>query len=84
MAEPEFALSAFLKVLLTCRIKMAKTQCTVGGRGGEQVLQWRAQQKEAASLEAAIAACRKEEEDEEAKFQKEKEMLRRGEDKEKV
>ncbi|XP_048339280.1 coiled-coil domain-containing protein 148 isoform X2 [Sphaerodactylus townsendi] len=50
----------------------------------EKVLQWRAQQKEAASLEAAIAACRKEEEDEEAKFQKEKEMLRRGEDKEKV
>lgn len=49
-----------------------------------QVLQWRAQQEEAIRLEAAIAARRKEEEDEKVKFQKEKEMLQRAEDKEKV
>nr|XP_056717488.1 coiled-coil domain-containing protein 148 [Euleptes europaea] len=50
----------------------------------EKVLQWRVQQEEAARLEAAIAARRKEEEDEKVKFQKEKEMLQRAEDKEKV
>ncbi|XP_060113325.1 coiled-coil domain-containing protein 148 isoform X2 [Heteronotia binoei] len=50
----------------------------------DKVLQWRAQQEEAIRLEAAIAARRKEEEDEKVKFQKEKEMLQRAEDKEKV
>ncbi|XP_044274366.1 coiled-coil domain-containing protein 148 isoform X2 [Varanus komodoensis] len=50
----------------------------------EKVLQWRAQQEEAARLEAAIATRRKEKEDEKEKFQREKEMLRRAEDKEKV
>ncbi|XP_063174412.1 coiled-coil domain-containing protein 148-like [Candoia aspera] len=50
----------------------------------EKVLLWRAQQEEAARLEAAIAARRKEEEDEKEKYQKEKELLQRAEDKEKV
>ncbi|XP_054828412.1 coiled-coil domain-containing protein 148 [Eublepharis macularius] len=50
----------------------------------EKVLQWRVQQEEAARLEAAIAARRKEEEDEKEKVQKEKEMLQRAEDKDKV
>uniref|UniRef100_A0A670YTS3 Coiled-coil domain containing 148 n=1 Tax=Pseudonaja textilis TaxID=8673 RepID=A0A670YTS3_PSETE len=50
----------------------------------EKVLLWRAQQEEAARLEAAIAARRKEEEDEKEKFAKEKELLQRAEDKEKV
>ncbi|KAM6459191.1 coiled-coil domain-containing protein 148 isoform 2-T6 [Liasis olivaceus] len=50
----------------------------------EKVLLWRAQQEEAARLEAAIAARRKEEEDEKEKFRKEKELLQRAEDKEKV
>ncbi|KAG8125032.1 hypothetical protein E2320_020375 [Naja naja] len=49
-----------------------------------KVLLWRAQQEEAARLEAAIAARRKEEEDEKEKFAKEKELLQRAEDKEKV
>ncbi|XP_053116024.1 coiled-coil domain-containing protein 148 isoform X2 [Hemicordylus capensis] len=50
----------------------------------EKVLQWHAQQEEAARLEAAIAARRKEEENEKERFRKEKEMLQRAEDKEKV
>nr|XP_028602253.1 coiled-coil domain-containing protein 148 isoform X2 [Podarcis muralis] len=50
----------------------------------EKVLQWRVQQEEASRLEAAIAARRKKEEDEKEKFHKEKEMLQRAEDKEKV
>ncbi|XP_061464705.1 coiled-coil domain-containing protein 148 isoform X2 [Rhineura floridana] len=50
----------------------------------EKVLQWRAQQEEAAQLEAALAARRKEEENEKEMFRKEKEMLQRAEDKEKV
>lgn len=49
-----------------------------------KVLLWRAQQVEAARLEAAIAARRKEEEDEKEKFRKEKELLQRAEDKQKV
>lgn len=49
-----------------------------------KVLLWRAQQEEAARLEAAIAARRKEEEDEQEKFRKEKELLQRAEDKQKV
>ncbi|XP_062974691.1 coiled-coil domain-containing protein 148 isoform X2 [Elgaria multicarinata webbii] len=50
----------------------------------EKVLQWRAQQEEAAQLEAAIATRRKEKEEENEKFRREKEMLQRAEDKEKV
>uniref|UniRef100_A0A8D0HPA7 Coiled-coil domain containing 148 n=1 Tax=Sphenodon punctatus TaxID=8508 RepID=A0A8D0HPA7_SPHPU len=49
-----------------------------------KVLQWRAQQEEAAWLEAAIAARRKEKEDEKARLQKEREMIQRAEEKEKV
>nr|XP_006126902.1 coiled-coil domain-containing protein 148 isoform X1 [Pelodiscus sinensis] len=49
-----------------------------------KVLQWRAHQQETARLEAAIAARRKEKEDEKEKIQKEKEMIQRAEDKEKV
>ncbi|XP_065416667.1 coiled-coil domain-containing protein 148 isoform X5 [Chrysemys picta bellii] len=48
------------------------------------VLQWRADQEETARLEAAIAARRKEKEDEKEKIQKEKEMIQRAEEKEKV
>uniref|UniRef100_A0A8C3T0L0 Coiled-coil domain containing 148 n=1 Tax=Chelydra serpentina TaxID=8475 RepID=A0A8C3T0L0_CHESE len=50
----------------------------------EKVLQWRAHQEETARLEAAIAARRKEKEDEKEKIQKEKEMIQRAEEKEKV
>lgn len=49
-----------------------------------QVLQWRAQQEEAAKLEAAVAARRKEKEDEKERLQKEQEMIRRAQEKEKV
>lgn len=49
-----------------------------------QVLQWKAQQEEAAKLEAAVAARRKEKEDEKERMQKEHEMLRRAQEKEKV
>ncbi|XP_053899285.1 coiled-coil domain-containing protein 148 [Malaclemys terrapin pileata] len=49
-----------------------------------KVLQWRADQEETARLEAAIAARRKEKEDEKEKIQKEKEMIQRAEEKEKV
>uniref|UniRef100_A0A8C0H5H2 Coiled-coil domain containing 148 n=1 Tax=Chelonoidis abingdonii TaxID=106734 RepID=A0A8C0H5H2_CHEAB len=49
-----------------------------------KVLQWRAHQEETARLEAAIAARRKEKEDEKEKIQKEKEMIQRAEGKEKV
>ncbi|XP_039179898.1 coiled-coil domain-containing protein 148 isoform X2 [Crotalus tigris] len=50
----------------------------------EKVLLWRAQQEEAARLEAAIAARKKEEKDEQEKFRKEKELLQRAEDKQKM
>ncbi|XP_050825202.1 coiled-coil domain-containing protein 148 isoform X3 [Gopherus flavomarginatus] len=49
-----------------------------------KVLQWRAHQEETARLEAAIAARRKEKEDEKEKIQKKKEMIQRAEGKEKV
>lgn len=49
-----------------------------------QVLQRKAQQEEAAKLEAAVAARRKEKEDEKERMQKEHEMLRRAQEKEKV
>lgn len=49
-----------------------------------QVLQWKAQQEEAAELEAAVAARRKEKKDEKERLQKEQEMIRRAQEKEKV
>ncbi|XP_069636694.1 coiled-coil domain-containing protein 148 [Haliaeetus albicilla] len=49
-----------------------------------KVLQWKAQQEEAAKLEAAVAARRKEKEDEKERLQKEQEMIRRAQEKEKV
>jgi len=49
-----------------------------------QVLQWKAQQEEAAKLEAAVAARRKEKKDEKERLQKEQEMIRRAQEKEKV
>ncbi|KFP29862.1 Coiled-coil domain-containing protein 148, partial [Colius striatus] len=49
-----------------------------------KVLQWKAQQEEAAKLEAAVAARRKEQKDEKERLQKEQEMLRRAQEKEKV
>ncbi|NXK26247.1 CC148 protein, partial [Arenaria interpres] len=49
-----------------------------------KVLQWKAQQEEAAQLEAAVAARRKEKKAEEEKLQREQEMIRRAHDKEKL
>ncbi|NXC19009.1 CC148 protein, partial [Corythaeola cristata] len=49
-----------------------------------KVLQWKAQQEEAAKLEAAVAARRKEKKDEKERLQKEKEMIRRAQEKEKM
>ncbi|NXQ36290.1 CC148 protein, partial [Alaudala cheleensis] len=49
-----------------------------------KVLQWKAQQEEAAKLEAAVAARRKEKEDERERLQKEQETIRRAQDKEKL
>ncbi|XP_010561346.1 PREDICTED: coiled-coil domain-containing protein 148 [Haliaeetus leucocephalus] len=49
-----------------------------------KVLQWKAQQEEAAKLEAAVAARRKEKEDEKERLQKEQEMIHRAQEKEKV
>ncbi|XP_065697319.1 coiled-coil domain-containing protein 148 [Patagioenas fasciata] len=49
-----------------------------------KVLQWKAQQEEAARLEAAGAARRREEQDEAERLQKEREMVRRAQEKEKV
>ncbi|KFP16166.1 Coiled-coil domain-containing protein 148, partial [Egretta garzetta] len=49
-----------------------------------KVLQWKAQQEEAAEREAAIAARRREKEDEKERLQREKEMIRRAQEKEKV
>ncbi|NXC99588.1 CC148 protein, partial [Certhia familiaris] len=49
-----------------------------------KVLQWKTQQEEAARLEAAVAARRKEKEDERERLQKEQETIRRAQDKEKL
>ncbi|XP_013049077.2 coiled-coil domain-containing protein 148 isoform X8 [Anser cygnoides] len=49
-----------------------------------KVLQWRAQQEEVAKVEAAIAARRKEKEDEKERLRKEQEMIHRALEKEKV
>ncbi|NWI05059.1 CC148 protein, partial [Tichodroma muraria] len=49
-----------------------------------RVLQWKAQQEEAAKLEAAVAARRKEKEDERERLQREQETIRRAQDKEKL
>ncbi|XP_050756161.1 coiled-coil domain-containing protein 148 isoform X1 [Gymnogyps californianus] len=49
-----------------------------------KVLQWKAQQEEAAKLEAAVAARRKEKKDEKERLQKEQETIRRAQEKEKV
>ncbi|NWX54180.1 CC148 protein, partial [Promerops cafer] len=49
-----------------------------------KVLQWKAQQEEAAKLEAAVAARRKEKEDERERLQREQEAIRRAQDKEKL
>ncbi|NXT15811.1 CC148 protein, partial [Prunella fulvescens] len=49
-----------------------------------KVLRWKAQQEEAAKLEAAVAARRKEKEDERERLQREQETIRRAQDKEKL
>ncbi|KFP88929.1 Coiled-coil domain-containing protein 148, partial [Acanthisitta chloris] len=49
-----------------------------------KVLQWKAQQEEAAELEAAVAARRKEKEDEKERLQREQATLRRAQEKEKL
>ncbi|NXH23779.1 CC148 protein, partial [Myiagra hebetior] len=49
-----------------------------------KVLQWKAQQEESAKLEAAVAARRKEKEDERERLQREQETIRRAQDKEKL
>ncbi|XP_069472495.1 coiled-coil domain-containing protein 148 [Ambystoma mexicanum] len=50
----------------------------------EKVLQWRAHQEEVARLEEAVAARRKENEEEKETLLKEKEQLQRAEEKEKI
>ncbi|XP_055668794.1 coiled-coil domain-containing protein 148 isoform X2 [Falco peregrinus] len=50
----------------------------------ELVLQWKAQEEEATEREAAVAARRKEKKDEEERLQKEREMIHRAQEKEKV
>ncbi|NXN49286.1 CC148 protein, partial [Rynchops niger] len=49
-----------------------------------KVLQWKAQQEEAAQLQAAVAARRKARKDEEERLQREREIIRRAQDKEKL
>ncbi|NXO00399.1 CC148 protein, partial [Rhinopomastus cyanomelas] len=49
-----------------------------------KVLQWRAQQEEAAKLEAAVAARRKEKEDEKERLQRQQEKIRRTQEKEEL
>ncbi|XP_030310382.1 coiled-coil domain-containing protein 148 [Calypte anna] len=49
-----------------------------------KVVQWKTQQEEAAKLEAAVAARRKEQRDEKERLQKEQERIRRAQEKEKV
>ncbi|NXY69455.1 CC148 protein, partial [Glareola pratincola] len=49
-----------------------------------KVLRWKAQQEEAAQLQAAVAARKKERKDEEERLQKQEEMIRRAQDKEKL
>ncbi|NWW87050.1 CC148 protein, partial [Rhynochetos jubatus] len=49
-----------------------------------KVLQWKAQQEEAAELEAAVAARRKEEREEKDRLQKAQESIRRAQEREKV
>ncbi|NXP02477.1 CC148 protein, partial [Thinocorus orbignyianus] len=49
-----------------------------------KVLQWKAQQEEAARLEAAVAARQKEQREEEDRLQREQERIRRARDKEKL
>ncbi|NWR88951.1 CC148 protein, partial [Furnarius figulus] len=49
-----------------------------------KVLQWKAQQEEATKLEAAVAARRKEKEDEGERLQREQETIRRAQEKEKL
>lgn len=49
-----------------------------------QVLQWKAQQEEAANLQAAVAARREEKKEEKERLRKEREMIRRAREKEKV
>ncbi|NXI92931.1 CC148 protein, partial [Psophia crepitans] len=49
-----------------------------------KVLQWKAQQEEAAELEAAVAARRKAKQDEKERLQKEQQTIRRAQEKEKL
>ncbi|KAM9284648.1 coiled-coil domain-containing protein 148 [Cariama cristata] len=49
-----------------------------------KVVEWKARQEEAAELEAAVAARRKEKQDEKERLQKEQERIRRAQEKEKV
>ncbi|KGL93653.1 Coiled-coil domain-containing protein 148, partial [Charadrius vociferus] len=49
-----------------------------------KVLRWKAQQEEAANLQAAVAARREEKKEEKERLRKEREMIRRAREKEKV
>ncbi|XP_037997919.1 coiled-coil domain-containing protein 148 isoform X2 [Motacilla alba alba] len=67
-------------VLADCRQKQLEICAGLKAK----VLQWKAQQEEAAKLEAAVAARRKEKEDERERLQREQETIRRAQDKEKL
>ncbi|XP_058696458.1 coiled-coil domain-containing protein 148 [Poecile atricapillus] len=67
-------------VLADCRQKQLEICADLKAK----VLQWKAQQEEAAKLEAAVAARRKEKEDERERLQREQETVRRAQDKEKL
>ncbi|KAM6129606.1 coiled-coil domain-containing protein 148 [Pterocles gutturalis] len=67
-------------VLASTRQKQQETCADLKAK----VLQWKAQQEEAAKLEAAIAARKKEKEDEKERLQREQETIRRAQEKEKL
>ncbi|XP_019377907.1 PREDICTED: coiled-coil domain-containing protein 148 isoform X1 [Gavialis gangeticus] len=91
-AREAFLLKAVMTIAEACAAHEAEMMLANNRRKQQEicadlkgkVLQWRAQQEEAARLEVAIAARRKEKEDEKERLQKQKEMIWRAEEKEKV
>uniref|UniRef100_A0A7M4ENU0 Coiled-coil domain containing 148 n=1 Tax=Crocodylus porosus TaxID=8502 RepID=A0A7M4ENU0_CROPO len=91
-AREAFLLKAIMTIAEACAAHEAEMMLANNRRKQQEicadlkgkVLQWRAQQEEAARLEVAIAARRKEKEDEKERLQKQKEMIWRAEEKEKV
>ncbi|XP_019335849.1 coiled-coil domain-containing protein 148 isoform X2 [Alligator mississippiensis] len=91
-AREAFLLKAVMTIAEACAAHEAEMMLANNRRKQQEicadlkgkVLQWRVQQEEAARLEVAIAARRKEKEDEKERLQKQKEMICRAEEKEKV